>query len=149
MRHNHGMRFLRGALLCGALLAGCYVDDGARPVYGGGYVAAAGPSVAVGVGGPSLYEIQPGIQVVQDYDYPVFYSDNLYWRYDGGIWYSSRWHDRGWVTSYNVPGRIRGIDRPGAYVHYRSPSYRGAYSTGYRGGYRGSYHAAPVYRKHR
>jgi hypothetical protein len=79
--------------------------------------------------------------------------NNLYWRYDNGLWYSSRWHDRGWATSYNVPVAVRGIDRPGAYVHYRgNGGYRGG-GGGYRDnrgpGYRGAPAAGPVVRDHR
>ena len=112
------MRFIWAAsILAGGLLGGCLADGqvGYRANYQVGYVAPA-PAVYVA---PPMVEIEPGIQVISDYDQPVFYSDNLYWRYDGGTWYSSRWHDRGWATSYNVPERVRRVDRPQSYVHYR------------------------------
>ena len=102
-----------------------------------------------------MVEIEPGIQVVSDYDYPVFYSDNMYWRYDGGVWYSSQWHDRGWATSYSVPERVRRVDRPTQYVHYRSnarteyqpgsPAVRDHRNEGYREAPRNE----PVVRDHR
>ena len=146
------MRFIWVAsILTGALLGGCMVDGQT------GYVGYAAPQATV-VAQPGLVEIQPGVQVVQaDYDYPVFYSDNLYWRYDGGVWYSSRWHDRGWATSYSVPARVRGIDRPYGYAHYRG-GYSGGYSGraygngGYRGGARvngtGRTYTAPASRSY-
>src|SRR4051812_38558816 len=67
---------------------------------------------------PELVEISPGVQVIADYDEPVFYSDNYYWRYDSGVWYRSHNHRGGWERSSNVPVAVRSIDRPTAYVHY-------------------------------
>ena len=145
------MRFIWAAsILSGGLLAGCFADGqvGYSAGYNAGYVAPAPVVIAQ----PPLVEIEPGVQVVQDYDYPVFYSDSLYWRYDGGVWYSSRWHDRGWVTSYNVPERVRHVDRPANYVHYRAgggATYRG--NDGYRGNERREEprRNEPVVRDHR
>jgi hypothetical protein len=68
---------------------------------------------------PQLVEVSPGVQVIADYDQPVFYSDSYYWRYDNGIWYRSREHTRGWARVEVVPPQIRTIDRPQVYVHYR------------------------------
>ncbi len=45
---------------------------------------------------PDLVYVSPGVYAVADYDYPVFYSANFYWRQmDDGRWYRSRYHDRG------------------------------------------------------
>jgi hypothetical protein len=116
-----------------ASMGGCYVED-SPPV---AYATVAAPA-------PQLAYVSPGVQVVYDYDYPVFFTGGLYYRYYGGVWYSSRWHDRGWAVGYNVPVGIRGIDRPWAYSHYR-----GGYAAG-RGyvapSYRGSAYRAPAYR---
>jgi hypothetical protein len=123
---------MRNLLLATALLlgtgAGCYMEEPA-PMYGGNAYVAAGPQLAY---------VSPGVQVVADYDYPVFYSGGFYWRSYGGYWYSSRWHDRGWGISRNVPVGVRGIARPYAYSHYRGPGvgyrdHRG-YAPAYRGG---------------
>jgi hypothetical protein len=125
-------RFLLSAslLLAAVVGTGCYAEETG---YGnGGYAATAV------VAGPNLVEVSPGVQVVADYDYPVFYTDGLYYRQTGGIWYSSRWHDHGWGVGYNVPYGIRGIQRPEGYAHFRGGvGYRG--NAGYRGngGYRG------------
>jgi hypothetical protein len=63
--------------------------------------------------------ISPEVQVIADYDYPVFYSDGLYWRYEGDVWYSSSYHDRGWGEYHgSVPEHISHIDRSQNYVHY-------------------------------
>jgi hypothetical protein len=99
--------------------AGCYSE--ADVGYGGGGY----------VGGPSLVYAAPGVQVIADYDYPIFYSDGLYWRNDGGVWYSSRVYTGGWGVNYNVPYGVRGIREPGAYAHYRGGGYAGPR---YRGG---------------
>ncbi len=117
------MRVLLPAAILVAALAGggCYSDD-----------VAVGPGYAAGYAGdPGMVYISPDVEVISDYDYPVFYSTGLFWRNDGGIWYSSRWRDRGWGVSYNVPMGIRGIDRPFAYAHYHGG---GIYGRGARGG---------------
>ncbi len=70
---------------------------------------------------PELVYVSPGVQVIANYDEPVFYSDNYYWRYNSGIWYRSPYHTRGWVRTYDVPVAVRRIDRPTAYIRYRGP----------------------------
>ena len=67
---------------------------------------------------PSLEYIGPDVQVVADYDRPVFYSQNYYWQYDNGAWLRSTYHDRGYVRVNVVPQPILRIDRPYAYVRY-------------------------------
>jgi hypothetical protein len=100
-------------------IGACYSEEpGVAVGYNAGYAA------------PQMEVVSPGVQVISDYDYPVFYSDGFYWRYDGGMWYRSGYWNRGWGVAYNVPVGVRGISRPEAYVHYR-----GGY--GYNGGYRG------------
>jgi hypothetical protein len=110
------MRIIWAASL---LFAGCTADaQVAGPTVSAGYVE---PAPTVVVAQPPLVEVEPGVQVVDaDYDQPVFYSDSMYWRYDGGIWYSSRYHDRGWYRNDRVPERVHHIDRPERYSHYHS-----------------------------
>jgi hypothetical protein len=69
---------------------------------------------------PSLAYVSPGVYVVEDYDQPVFYSNNVYWRYNNGLWYQSRYHDRGFVYYARPPSAVVSIQRPYAYVRYRS-----------------------------
>jgi len=118
------------SLFLAALAVGCYSEESVGVGYSAGYAAPA----------PALVEVSPGVQVIADYDYPVFYSSGFYWRYDGGMWYRSGYYDRGWAVSYNVPVGIRGIDRPYAYAHYR-PNGAVRYGGGYRGG--AAYRPAP------
>jgi hypothetical protein len=76
-------------------------------------------SYSVAAPAPDLVYVSPGVYVIADYDYPVFYADHVYWRYDGGVWYRSRSYNGGWRVSRSVPVAVRRIDRPAAYVHYR------------------------------
>jgi hypothetical protein len=96
------------ALLLAALASGC---TGSGQVYYSGEVTT-----------PDLVYVGPDVQVIADYDEPIFYSDSYYWRNDGGIWYRSRNYRGGWGRYDNAPVAIRRIDRPTAYVHYRGTS---------------------------
>jgi hypothetical protein len=68
---------------------------------------------------PELVVISPGVQVIADFDTPIFYSSNYYWRNASGFWYRSRSHNQGWARAQVVPVEIRAIARPSAYVRYR------------------------------
>jgi hypothetical protein len=67
---------------------------------------------------PDLVVIRPGVQVITGLDDPIFYSGNYYWRNEGGFWYRSTSHTRGWVRVEDAPVEIRTIDRPSVYIHY-------------------------------
>jgi|SRR6185436_2798430 len=132
-------RIIFAALVMSAALAGGCAGEG---VYytGGGTVTAT--TVA-----PDLLYVSPGVQVVADYDYPVFYADNYYWRFDNGGWYRSSWYTGGWVYA-TPPSAVLTIDRPYAYRHYRPSGYvsRNTYVRDHRD-YRD--YRAPVYRDSR
>ncbi len=68
--------------------------------------------------GPDLVYAAPGVQVIADYDEPVFFTDNLYWRFDGARWYRSSYYNRGWVYAA-PPAAVLRIGRPHDFVHYR------------------------------
>ena len=72
---------------------------------------------------PDLVEVEPGVQVIVDYDEPVFYSDNYYWRENGGVWYRSSYYIRGWISAQPpvIVGRISTRER---YRHYRPAGYQ-------------------------
>jgi hypothetical protein len=102
---------LRTSLILGGLLAlsvttGCYARGGAR--------------VSAAYTTPDLVYVGPGVQVVADYDYPVFYSEGFYWRYNNGIWLRSRLYNRGFVRVHRVPVVVRNIRYPHRYVHVRA-----------------------------
>ena len=86
-----------GLLLAAVLGAGC-----AATVASDGY-------------GPDLVTVSPGVQVIADYDEPIFYSDGYYWRQYGGGWYRSSYYTGGWVYA-RPPVAVLRIDRPTAYV---------------------------------
>src|ERR1051326_6667912 len=106
---------LRHALLLAfALSAGCF--DHAHARY----------SATVAYSSPELVAVAPGVQVIADYDQPVFYSDNYYWRYDNGVWYRSRDYRRDWARIEVVPDRIRTIERPEMSVHSHGEAHANA-----------------------
>jgi hypothetical protein len=131
-------RFLLPVMLLGALAAtGCYSEEP-----GVAY------SASYGYAGPDMAYVGPGVQVIADYDYPVFFSDGFYWRNDGGYWYRSPYYDRGWVGVSTVPYGLRGVRDPWRYSHYRAGAtwngsrWEGGRAVTYRGG-------GPVVRDHR
>lgn len=69
---------------------------------------------------PPLVVIQPGVQVVEDFDREVFFTDGFYWvRHDNG-WYRSRSHRGGWalVPVRGVPARLVSLP-PGHYKRWK------------------------------
>ena len=69
---------------------------------------------------PPLVVVQPGVQVVQDFDEEVFYVRGYYWIRRDGHWYRARDHRGTWV--YVEPRRVPpGLVRipPGQYRHWR------------------------------
>jgi hypothetical protein len=98
-------------LLSAGLLGGCYADA----QYGG--------VATVEASSPDMVSVEPGVQVIADYDYPVFYSGGAYWRYDDGFWYRSNVYTGGWGYVDRPPVAIARINSPHAYVHYRPSNY--------------------------
>src|SRR5690349_9897428 len=92
----------------GMLLSGCVVRAHGHARVG--YVA------------PELVYVSPGVQVVADYDEPIFYSEGYYWRYYGGVWYRSNYHSYGWVHVRTAPVYVARI---GYHNHHRYVRYRG------------------------
>ncbi len=68
--------------------------------------------------GPDLVEIQPGVQVIADWNEPIFFVDGLYWRYYGDSWYRSTYYTGGWAYAPPPPVLLH-VDRPYHYAHYR------------------------------
>ena len=114
------------AVLSAAALAGCYAtgDVGYRSTY-------YGPTSSVYVSNPDLVYVSPGVQVVADYDEPVFYTDGFYWRYYGGTWYRSSHYANGWVYYDRPPASVLSIERPHTYAHYRPSGYTPRYGRRY------------------
>ena len=118
---------MRGTILGGLLFAaaatlgGCYAtgDVGYRATYTSGPAYSGDAYVA----SPDLVTVSPGVQVVADYDEPVFYTDGFYWRYYDNGWYRSSNYAAGWSYYDRPPVAVLRIDRPYAYAHYRPAGY--------------------------
>jgi hypothetical protein len=95
----------KSLLLCLVLAGGCAASGSAR--------------YSAEVTTPRLVYVSEGVQVIEDYDQPVFFSASMYWRYDNGVWYQSRHHTSGWVVVSTPPPQIVRIESPQAYVHFR------------------------------
>lgn len=68
---------------------------------------------------PPLVVVQPGVQVVEDYDDEVYFVDNVYWVRRGPRWYRSRDYRGGWVVvERGVPTTLVKLP-PGQYRHYK------------------------------
>jgi len=129
---------MRGMILSAALavaaLGGCFGEVG----YSAGYTAT---PVASGDASVDLVAVSPGVQVVADYDEPVFFTDGFYWRNYDGYWYRSNNYATGWSYYERPPEVVLRIDRPYTYAHYRP--------TGYVARNRPRYQPAPIVRDHR
>lgn len=68
---------------------------------------------------PPLVEVEPGIQVVRDFNEEVFFVDGYYWVKRRGRWYRSSQWDGSWVYVDRpyVPRYFWNF-RPGSYRHW-------------------------------
>jgi hypothetical protein len=69
---------------------------------------------------PPLVVVQPGVQVVEDYDDEVYFVDNWYWVRRDDHWFRARDHRGGWVVVERnvVPATIISVPR-GKYRKYK------------------------------
>ncbi len=69
---------------------------------------------------PPLVVVQPGVQVVEDYDDEVYVVQDVYWVRRGKHWYRSRDYRGGWVV-VDGPGVPPSLVRmpPGKYRRYK------------------------------
>ena len=116
MLDDAGMRSLIPALLATAALAGCYATTS------GGYYGGGGVSVTATTVEPDLVYVSPGVQVIADYDEPIFYSDGFYWRETNGTWYRSHQHTGGWIYA-SPPQTVISIGSRQSYRNYRPSGY--------------------------
>src|SRR5215510_11804603 len=125
---------MRGLILSAAFgaaaLTGCYVQETAGASYGGDATATVSSDGYAAT--PDLVTVQPGVQVVADYDEPVFFVDGFYWRFYDGGWYRSNTYYTGWYYYERPPVTVLRIDRPYAYARYRPPGYVARTNVRYR-----------------
>jgi len=107
--------FTMRRLMCSALFAIGVASGCAGSTTGGVYATASYTT-------PDLVYVSPGVQVIADYDEPIFYSDGFYWRYYGDTWYRSPTYTGGWIYA-RPPAAVLRIDRPYAYRRYRPSGY--------------------------
>lgn len=91
--------------------------------------------------GPDLVDVQPGVQVIADWNEPIFFVNGFYWRYYGDTWYRSTYYTGGWAYAPPPPVLLR-VDRPHQYAHYRPYGWQP------RRGYEAR-PGAPIVRDHR
>ncbi len=103
-------RLLAATILAATLAGGCVVRTHRRPV-------------VVTSATPDLVLIAPGVQVIADYDEPIFFADGHYWWYVDGLWYRSAVYTGGWVYVPSPPVVIVRIGEPHHYRHYRPHGY--------------------------
>lgn len=89
---------------------------------GSGYVGTRATIVA-DTGTPDLVYVSPGVQVIADYDEPIFYADGYYWRYYDDTWFRSAYYTGGWSYVDQPPVVVARIDRPYRYQRYRPQGY--------------------------
>jgi hypothetical protein len=100
---------LRAILIAALATGGCYAET--EPAYLS--TTYAGPAQ------PALVDTDDGVQVIADYQEPIFFYNGFYWHNYGGNWYHARDYHRGWVSARGgVPGRIAGIRNPGRYRNF-------------------------------
>jgi hypothetical protein len=112
---------LAAVLVPALLLSGCAAGVYAEP-----------PPTSPAPYGPELVYAAPGVQVIADYDEPIFFADGFYWRSYNGGWYRSSIYTGGWSYYSRPPVVITRIDRPHAYAHYRPMGWRGRGAPGPR-----------------
>jgi hypothetical protein len=112
-------RTILSAVLFAAAAGGCYTTGEVGYSTGPGYNAGGEAYVSQ----PDLVEVSPGVQVVADYDEPVFFTDGFYWRFYNNGWYRSNNYSTGWYFYERPPVAVLRIERPSAYAHYRPQGY--------------------------
>lgn len=106
------MSTLRTLLFAIAIGVAGYATSGCGPAYVSATVT------------PRLVWVSPGIWVVEDYPYAVYWADGYYWRTVDGVWYRSPYYDGGFAQVHVgvVPRIVVGSYRP-THVHYRAPTH--------------------------
>lgn len=92
-------------------------------ILAGGCVEPAGVAYSGSVSTPDLVAVGPGVQVIADYDEPIFFSDGFYWWWYDGYWYRSTYYTGGWTYVASPPLFSARISQPHIYRHYRPQGF--------------------------
>jgi len=103
------IRTMRGWMLVVGLGAGCYAGEAQ---YSGTATIT-----------PDLAYVAPGVQVIADYDEPIFFADGFYWWSVDGHWYRSTYYTGGWAYAPSPPVVVLGLRDPFRYRRYRPQGY--------------------------
>jgi len=76
---------------------------------------------------PDLVAVSSDVQVIADYDEPIFYSGGYYWWNTDGGWYRSTYYTGGWGLAAPPTAVIRIGSEPTRYRHYRPRGYSARY----------------------
>lgn len=88
-------------------------------ILAGACVEPAGVAYSGSVTTPDLVAVGPGVNVIADYDEPIFSADGFYWWFYDGFWYRSGAYTGGWVYVATPPIVVTRITQPHLYRHYR------------------------------
>lgn len=72
---------------------------------------------------PDLVYAAPGVEVIANYDEPIFFVDGAYWWWYSGAWYRSAYYTGGWTYVATPPRALLTIPNRVAYRHYRPHGY--------------------------
>lgn len=72
---------------------------------------------------PDLVTVAPGVQVIADYDQPIFYAEGWYWWLYDGLWYRSNGYTNGWAYVPSPPLVVVNLGTPHRFIHYRPHGY--------------------------
>ncbi|WP_223637970.1 hypothetical protein [Corallococcus sp. EGB] len=74
---------------------------------------------------PPLVVVEPGVQVVEDYDEDLYVVDDVYWVRRDGRWFRARDYHGGWevVEERRVPVTVVRMP-PGRYKRWKHPKKR-------------------------
>lgn len=99
-------------------LAGALAFGGLAACHGSRDVVYAGQ---IHVASADLVALEPGsdVRVIADSEDPIFYSNDAYFMWRNNRWYRAANVHGDWVHVQTVPDRLRHIDRPLAYAHFR------------------------------
>jgi len=70
---------------------------------------------------PRLILVSPGVWVVSDYHREIFFYNDFYWWYSGGIWYRSLHYYDGFVRVSVTPAPLVRLHHRNRYIHYKAP----------------------------
>jgi hypothetical protein len=86
------------------------------------FAVAIGPVCACGpIEDPAFVPVGGDVEVVADWDTPMFFADGYYWDWDGGDWYRHKELHGHRFRTREIPRSLQHVERPWTYSHYHAP----------------------------